>query len=133
MLYGFDLRGAVAAAGCSHHGSGLIPSTPGGAVPGADAIAGAYPATPLPKAPILGEVRRFDGAVAPPNWAMCDGSMIRASTNPTLAKVLGQTKSGDIHLPKATSKFGLVVAVSGEFPRSPAELAAFYQKRSASV
>jgi len=129
--------GAIVATGCSRHGgSGLIPLGPGASMPDGDALAAAFAAGPLPVEPIVGEVRRFDGDVAPANWAICDGSAIQARDNPALARIIGRSTGGDgttvFYLPKART-FRTVIAVSGAVPRSPDELKAIFSKRAAAA
>jgi len=116
--------GAAAAAGCGRHGAGLIPIAQG-----AGGTQGDYePATALPALPVIGEVARFDGTTAPPDWAICDGSTVAVTANPTLAKLLGNDGTS-FRLP-AKRKYAHVIAIAGASPRSPQELAAIFAKRA---
>jgi len=45
--------------------------------------------------PYIGEIRLFAGNYAPVNWALCDGSVLNISANPTLYSLLGTTYGGD--------------------------------------
>lgn len=121
---------AAALAGCGGHAAPLVPSSAGGSTTFSDTRL--WPAQPLPKVPILGEVRRFDGAMAPSGWALCDGSSVTIRENPNLFKILGKAAGGDgrttFALPKARH-FSRVIAVSGAYVTDPKTLAALFQER----
>lgn len=75
--------------------------------------------------PIIGEARRFDGSTAPAGWMPATGQTLRAEDHPQLFSMLKKIGGGDgIHtftLPHP--KFGLIIAIAGQFPTSPAVLA----------
>jgi hypothetical protein len=124
---------AVALSACGGHG-GLVPAGTGGATGEASASGGYMPAAALPAIPLLGECRRFDGAVVPTGWALCDGSVLPISQNPNLFKILGKSAGGDgkktFALPHLAT-FRFVIAVAGSAPSSPTALAAFFTARQA--
>ncbi len=77
------------------------------------------------KNPIVGEARRFDGAIAPAGWALAQGQALPVSGNRSLFSVLGTSAGGD---GKQTFKlpnpgFGAIVAVGGSSVTSPSMLA----------
>jgi hypothetical protein len=98
----------------------------------ANTAAGAFstPADRIPdnvlNGPIIGEIRRFDGA-APPNgrWMLALGQDLAVDTNRQLFSILGFMAGGDrktvFKLPKPN--LGYIIAVGGLFPTSPAMLA----------
>jgi microcystin-dependent protein len=45
--------------------------------------------------PYVGEIRVFAGNFAPSGWALCDGSLVAISANPTLYSLLGTTYGGN--------------------------------------
>jgi len=126
--------GAVLLAGCggNHVTSsplpGVAPSSPTNPKPQSlqlvPTVADPIPANVLAQ-PIIGEARRFDGAVAPSNWMLAQGQAINVSDNPQLFSVLGTSAGGNAKtmfmLPKPG--FGMIVAVAGIFPTSPSQLA----------
>jgi hypothetical protein len=83
------------------------------------------PADPIPQEvlsnPIIGEARRFDGAVAPSRWMLSQGQTLTISDNPPLFRILGTSGGGDgrttFKLP--APKAGTIIAVAGTFPTSP--------------
>jgi hypothetical protein len=98
-----------------------------------DPRAAAYdPATPIPdrvlRNPIVGEMRRYDGAVAPPGWAFCDGRILAIAAYPKLFAVLGHAAGGGSRttfaLPRSHAGLPAVIAIGGWSPASPAALAA---------
>jgi hypothetical protein len=78
--------------------------------------------------PIVGEMRRFDGALAPPGWAFCDGRILAIAAYPKLFAVLGRAAGGGSRatfaLPRARAGLPAIIAVAGWTPASPAALAA---------
>ncbi len=126
----FAAGGAAALAGCGH-ATQMLPNI--GASYTASASMGSAlaktnpglddPARPLPKYPILGEVRRFDGKKAPPGWSLCDGSILAIAANKHLFSILGTSAGGDgkktFALPKSYRRLPLVICTSGEFITSP--------------
>lgn len=74
--------------------------------------------------PIIGELRRFDGQVAPANWILCQGQIVEVSDNHPLFAILGSIVGGDgkktFKLPTARA----VIAVAGTFPSSALLVAA---------
>jgi hypothetical protein len=87
-------------------------------------VAEAIPDSVL-KNPIVGEARRFGGAIAPTGWALAQGQALPVSGNRSLFSVLGTSAGGD---GKQTFKlpnpgFGAIVAVGGTSVTSPAMLA----------
>jgi hypothetical protein len=133
----FLISGAAAVlAGCSHHGGSLIPSVgTAGRSQGQSAPLDASklsPAGALPTQPIVGEVRRFDGATAPQSWAFCDGRTILARDNPALFAILGRSTGGDgktmFKLP-VSKAFTYVIATSGAVVTSPAALQIIFARR----
>lgn len=74
--------------------------------------------------PIVGEAARFDGAVAPLGWLLCQGQTLSIAENQHLFKVLGTIAGGD---GKTTFKLpngrALIVAAGGVFPSVPAVFA----------
>jgi microcystin-dependent protein len=126
--------GALLLAGCSGHHSTSSP------LPGIPASSAVNPkpqslqlvpvaAEAIPDAilthPMIGEVRRFDGAVAPANWMLAQGQAISSSDNPQLFSILGtiagSNLKGGFRLPNPG--FGMLIAVAGTFPASPSVLA----------
>jgi Phage Tail Collar Domain len=83
------------------------------------------PADPIPQEvlsnPIIGEIRRFDGAVAPNLWMLSQGQTVNISDNRPLFRILGSSGGGDgktaFKLP--APKAGMIIAVSGTFPTTP--------------
>jgi hypothetical protein len=131
--------GAAALAGCGHAGQ-MLPSGGLEAGPNADlsaSHAGGHvryyePARPLPKNPILGEVRRFDGRKPPREWSFCDGSMLAIAAHKQLFSILGKTFGGDgkktFALPNPRGpKF--VISTGGRFMTNPKQLAAAFAIR----
>ena len=47
--------------------------------------------------PFIGEIRMFAGNYAPPNWALCDGSILSVTDNQALFSLLGALYGGDGH------------------------------------
>lgn len=45
--------------------------------------------------PYIGEIRILANTFAPEDWALCDGSLINISDNPTLYQLLGTVYGGD--------------------------------------
>lgn len=87
------------------------------------ATAEAIPANVLAN-PFIGEARRFDGAVAPSGWMLARGQTLSVTQNPLLYSILAKTGRSDttsFKLPDAP--YGLIVAVAGMYPTSPAMLA----------
>jgi hypothetical protein len=92
------------------------------------------PAPPIParvlQHPLLGEVRRFDGAVAPPGWALCEGQVVPIASDPRLFSVLGNSAGGDrrrgtFALPSSPSPYvRFIIAVVGALGFPPASIAA---------
>ena len=114
-------------------GGRTVTSRPGALRPAATANVRAYePAFPIPanvlQAPIIGEVRRFDGAVPPRGWAFCDGRVLPVAQHPRLFAVLGRSAGGNgrtsFALPLAPAAYPAIIAVDGWIPASPAMLAA---------
>src|SRR4029077_7406953 len=72
--------------------------------------------------PLMGEARRFDGTVAPERWMLAQGQTLNVADNRQLFSILGSIAGGDgkktFNLPNPG--FGLIVAVAGAFPTSPA-------------
>ena len=125
--------GAAALAGCGHAGQIL----PGGIGAPMAATANVRErsfgrALPLPRNPILGEVRRFDGARAPREWALCDGAVLAIAGHRQLFSILGKTFGGDgkrtFALPKMHGA-GFVISTGGKFMTSPKQLAAAFAAR----
>jgi microcystin-dependent protein len=131
--------GAAAAAvlsGCGGRGMGTIPGGVGRPVQSqAQAVRGGArlvpaAADPIPasvlSSPIVGEARRFDGAVAPNGWFFARGQTLSASEYPKLGAILdhavAQGKKPTFALPAIG--FGVVVAFAGSAPASPQALAA---------
>jgi microcystin-dependent protein len=72
---------------------------------------------------IIGEARRFDGAVAPPGWMLAQGQALPVASNHPLFAVIGKIGGGDAATFKLTNPgFGVIVAVAGMLPTSPAML-----------
>jgi microcystin-dependent protein len=90
-------------------GPGRPPVTLGqqvaGAVPGLGinyliSVEGPYPPTTGPGAfpdtgQYLGQVIAYAGPQAPAGWALCDGSLLQISSNPSLFELIGTTYGGD--------------------------------------
>lgn len=77
------------------------------------------PAYALPRQPIIGEVRRFDGATAPPGWMFLDGRTLRQAEYPVLYGMLARrsgvrAKQGTFVLPHSHAP--KVIAISGVAP-----------------
>ena len=85
-------------------------------------------AEPIPdnvlKNPIIGEAWRFDGGTVPPGWLPAQGQALPIADNPKLFSILGHSShdrgTTTFGLPKPN--YGLIVAVAGMFPTSPAML-----------
>jgi microcystin-dependent protein len=43
----------------------------------------------------VGEIRMFDGNVAPQGWSFCDGAIVAIATNEALFALLGTAYGGD--------------------------------------
>jgi hypothetical protein len=86
-------------------------------------VAEAIPDSVL-KNPIIGEARRFDGAVAPAGWMLAQGQSLSVAGNRPLFSVLGTSGGGDgkttFKLP--STKVAIVVAVGGSSVTSPSML-----------
>ncbi len=88
------------------------------------------PALPIPPQvlanPIVGEVRRFDGSVAPPGWMLCQGQKLPVAQYALLFMVRKKASGGDgktfVALPAATA-LGQIIAVTGTIPKNPVVLA----------
>jgi Phage Tail Collar Domain len=129
--YSFLTAAAAAAlAGCGrHNASGTIPGVSPNAVRRA---AETLPASPIPAHvltnPILGEMRRFDGATAPAGWSFAQGQTLQIAQNRALFGVLGKSAGGDgkttFNLPNPHSG-QFIIAVVGIIPKSSRVLAAF--------
>jgi Phage Tail Collar Domain len=129
------LGGAAALAGCGRAAQ-MLPS--GGSNIGLNSsetsahLRSYGPARPLPKNPILGEVRRFDGKKAPREWSFCDGSILAIAGHRQLFSILGKTFGGDgkktFALPK-TRGATFVISTGGKFITSPKQLAAAFAIR----
>jgi len=113
-------------------GGRTITPRPAGQRAARSATVRAYePAFPIPanvlQYPIVGEVRRFDGAVAPRGWASCDGRELSVAQFPRLFAVLGRSAGGNgrtsFALPRALAGYPEIIAVDGWIPASPAILA----------
>ena len=130
--------GAAAAAvlsGCGGRGMGTIPGGVGRPVQSqAQASRGAArmvptAADPIPSkvlsSPLIGEARRFDGAVAPNGWVFARGQTLSAAEYPKLGAIqdhaVAQGKKQTFALP--TVGYGLVIAFAGSAPASPQALA----------
>jgi microcystin-dependent protein len=116
------------------------------AIPGADAPAARtsklvlVPATPDPISanvlanPIVGEARRFTGAVAPANWMLAQGQTLSSTAYPALAQLLGQPNGKlktTFQLPNPG--FGLIVAVAGVQMTKPSQLTSSARRPSETV
>ncbi|HZO92296.1 MAG TPA: phage tail protein [Candidatus Baltobacteraceae bacterium] len=128
--------GAAAAAvlsGCGGRGMGTIPGVgrpvqsqaARGRARMVPASADAIPANVL-NSPIVGEARRFDGAVAPRGWLLASGQTLTVAQYPKLGAILdhavAEGKKQTFALP--APGYGLLVACSGFAPSSPQALAA---------
>jgi microcystin-dependent protein len=60
-----------------------------------DAVAVANAGAPDGPVPYVGEVRMFAGALAPLNWALCDGQLLPIAAYGDLYTLLGTTYGGD--------------------------------------
>ena len=129
--------GAAAAAvlsGCGGRGMGTIPGGVERPVQSQAARSGARmvptAADPIPAnvlaSPLVGEARRFDGAVAPNGWFLARGQTLSAAEYPKLGAILDHTvalgKKQTFALPSCS--FGVVIAFAGLAPESPQALAA---------
>jgi microcystin-dependent protein len=87
-------------------------------------------ADPIPAnvlaSPLVGEARRFDGAVAPNGWFLARGQTLSALEYPKLGAILDHTvalgKKQTFALP--SFGFGVVIAFAGSAPASPQALVA---------
>jgi hypothetical protein len=71
--------------------------------------------------PIVGELRRFDGTVAPPGWLICSGQTINIAENPHLFAILRTSAGGDGKTTfKLPSSRTTIIAAGGVFPATPA-------------
>jgi microcystin-dependent protein len=122
--------GAAVLAGCSgHHVMRALPGVaPNSANKSADAAA-ASAADAIPQSvltsPIIGEARRFDGAVAPGLWLLARGQSLSIAEHKQLFRILGTIAGGDgkttFKLPNPKQSF--IIAVAGTFPSAPGVLA----------
>ncbi len=126
----FLAAGAAALAGCAkNRGSGILP----GLSPSAkERATSATPALPIPQAvlmsPIVGEARRYDGAVAPAGWIKLEGQRLPVGNYRQLVAILGKGGSHDAAtflLPAA--KLGWIVAVAGTYPSSARALESLHR------
>lgn len=130
---------AAALSGCGRHGggSGVVPAVGSSSVRRASDY---LPADPIPKQvlehPILGEVRRYDGAVPPPGWVIAQGQTMPISQNRALFAILGKSGGGDgktmIKLPNPQHA-QFIIAVVGVVPQTPRALAALRPGPTVSV
>jgi tail collar domain len=118
--------GAAILSGCG--GSHVMRALPGVAPNSASRASDAGASTaadPIPQNvltnPIIGEARRFDGAVAPGLWILAQGQSLAIAENRQLFRILGTSAGGDgkttFKLPAV--KPGLIIAAGGMFPTSP--------------
>lgn len=122
---------ATALAGCGGRHvmqalPGVAPASSNRSVSAGTTAAAAIPAAVLAN-PIIGEVRRYDGATAPNSaWMLTQGQQIKIADNPHLFSILRTVAGGDgkatFNLPKPALRY--IIAVSGTFPTSPAMLVA---------
>jgi hypothetical protein len=128
---------AATLAGCGGHGpSSMIPGAGGaGTAPASTmrvkaSVKTTEPALTIPQHvlanPIVGEVRRFDGSVAPTGWMLCQGQKLPVTQYPLLFMVRKKAGGGDgktfVALPAATA-LGQIIAVNGTIPKNPLALA----------
>ena len=122
---------AALLAGCGHaHGaSSLLPglTTPAGGARSHEAMA---PADPIPdsvlRSPIVGEARRFDGAVAPAGWMFMAGQTLAVAQFPQLHAIVGgDAGHGTFTLPNPAGPW--IIAVAGFVPTSPRALASLHR------
>jgi hypothetical protein len=77
--------------------------------------------------PLLGEVRRFDGSVAPQGWMFCQGQLLPIAAFPRLFAILGKSGGGNgktvFALPRSRV-YRSIIAVTGAFGLTPAAIAA---------
>lgn len=129
---------AVALAGCGGrlHSAATIPAvSPNAGMRNDESM----PAPPIPQnvlsAPILGEMRRFDGAAAPAGWVFAQGQTLQIVQNRALFGILGRSAGGDgkttFNLPKPRHA-QFIIAVVGIIPRNPTALAALRPGRAES-
>lgn len=130
---------AAAFAGCGRHGgsSGVVPAVGSSSVRRASDY---LPADPIPKQvlenPILGEVRRYDGAVPPPGWLIAQGQTLPIAQNRALFAIRGKSGGGDgktmLKLPNPRHA-QFIIAVVGVVPQTPRALAALRPGHTVSV
>jgi hypothetical protein len=101
---------------------GVAPASKNQAFP--DVAAERIPDSVLTR-PIIGEIRRFDGTVAPSGWALTGGQTVNIADNRPLFSILRTVAGGDgkttFKLPNPTLKY--IIAVAGTYPTSPAVFA----------
>jgi Phage Tail Collar Domain len=127
--------GAAALAGCGRAAQ-MLPSGASNVEPSSSQtsahLRSYFPARPLPKNPILGEVRRFDGKKPPREWSFCDGSILAIAGHRQLFSILGKTFGGDgkktFALPNSHGP-AFVISTGGKFITSPKQLAAAFALR----
>jgi hypothetical protein len=135
--HSFLTAGAAAAlVGCGHKGqsSGIVPRV---APQDIRRTSDAFPAEPIPQYvlanPILGEARRYDGAVAPAGWVIAQGQTMQIAENRALFAILGRSAGGDgkttFNLPNPR-RAQYIIAVTGVVPASPRALAALRPGRN---
>lgn len=122
---------AAALAGCGGGAgrsviSGLNAVAQGPSKPSTSAVVG-VPATapPIPQSvlsnPLIGEARRFDGAVAPAGWLLAQGQTLNISSYPQLFTILRTIDGGDgkqtFALPHPS--LNAIIAFAGTYPSSP--------------
>ena len=75
--------------------------------------------------PIIGEARRFEGSIIPPNWMPAQGQILKAAEFSVLFGVLGQSGggTGKLAFKLPNMQFSTIVAVGGSLMTSPATLA----------
>ncbi|MBV8579938.1 MAG: tail fiber protein [Candidatus Eremiobacteraeota bacterium] len=126
---GASAAALLAGCGRAHGASSLLPAvtSPAG---GARSHETATPADPIPdsvlRSPIVGEARRFDGAVAPPGWIFVAGQTLTIAQFPRLHAVIGRDAGhGTFTLPQPHESW--IIAVAGFVPTSPRALASLHR------
>jgi Phage Tail Collar Domain len=130
----FLTAGAAAALASCGHAAQMLPGTGSGLASGTSGTDTRKddPALPLPKNPILGEVRRFDGKVPPRGWSFCDGSLLAIALHKELFSILGKSAGGarkkTFRLPNMR-RLPHVISTGGKYMTSPKMLAQTFAVR----
>ena len=127
----FLAASAAALAGCAKN-SGAGSMLPGLSPSASGRAPSATPAEQIPQrvltSPIIGEARRYDGAIAPAGWIKAQGQRLPVSNYSRLVAILGRGGSRDAAtfvLP--ATKLAWIIAVAGTDPGDVRAVAALHR------